>query len=139
MNTPNEGMLVKLSEIDETVADRSDDIRGRKVIDAAGEHLGKVKDLLIDEEENRVRFIEVASGGFLGIGQDTVLIPVDAITAIDDDDVRIDQSRQRVASAPTYDPDLVRERETYSQYLTYYGYPMWWGTGYNYPDYPNYR
>lgn len=139
MNTPNEGILVRLSEIDETVAERDHDIRGRKVIDQGGEEIGKVKDLLIDEDEKRVRFIEVASGGFLGIGQDTVLIPVDAIISIADDEVRIDQSRHSVAGSPGYDPDLMRERDSYSEYLTYYGYPMWWGAGYQYPDYPHYR
>ncbi|UNK71455.1 PRC-barrel domain-containing protein [Microbacterium sp. H1-D42] len=141
MDASSSGTLIKLSETDETVADRADDIRGRKVKDSAGEDLGKVKDLLIDQDENRVRFMEVASGGFLGIGQDTSLIPIDAITAIAEDEVRIDQTRTEVAGAPAYDPDLVRERQrdTYGEYLSYYGYPLWWGPDYAYPDYPLYR
>lgn len=139
MDTPETGTLVKLSEIDETVADRDDDIRGRDVRDRDRADLGKVKDLLVDERENKVRFIEVASGGFLGIGQDTSLIPVDAITAVTDDEVRIDQTRDVVAGAPAYDPDLVREREGYGTYLSYYGYGGWWAPGYQYPDYPLYR
>lgn len=139
MNTSDTGTLLALSESGETVAENDLDIRGRAVKDSGGNDLGKVKDLLIDEHERRVRFIEVASGGFLGIGQDTAFIPVDAIVAITEDEVRIDQTRERVAAAPTYDPALVRERDTYSEYLSYYGYPMWWGAGYQYPDYPLYR
>lgn len=139
MNNPEPGTLVKLSEIDETIAGRDDDIRGRTVKDVDGEDLGTVKDLLVDEAEKRVRFLEVASGGFLGIGQDTSLIPVDAISAITDDEVKIAQSRETVAGAPAYDPDLVREPDVYSGYLGYYGYGSWWTAGYQYPAFPYYR
>lgn len=139
MDTPKTGTLLKLSEIDETVASPDNDIHGRHVRDRHGVDLGKVKDLLVDEAENKVRFLEVASGGFLGIGQDTSLIPVDAITDITDDEVRIDQTRDVVAGAPAYDPDLVRERDGYGEYLGYYGYGAWWAPGYQYPGFPYYR
>ncbi|SDL16006.1 Sporulation protein YlmC, PRC-barrel domain family [Cryobacterium psychrotolerans] len=139
METSDTGLLVKLSETDETVANRDEDIRERDVKDKDGADIGKVKDLLVDETERRVRFIEVASGGFLGIGQDKTFIPVDAITSITGDEVWIDQTREHVAGAPAYDPDLVRERETYGSILGYYGYGPFWGPDYRYPDYPTYR
>lgn len=139
MDTQDVGTLLKLSELDETVANPDDDIRGREVKDRDGEDVGKVKDLLIDQSENRVRFLEVASGGFLGIAQDTSLIPVDAVTSITDDEVRIDRNRSDVAGAPVYDPELVQEREDYNTFLNYYGYGAWWGPDYNYPDYPYFR
>ena len=104
MNNPEPGTLVKLSEIDETIAGRDDDIRGRTVKDVDGEDLGTVKDLLVDEAEKRVRFLEVASGGFLGIGQDTSLIPVDAISAITDDEVKIAQSRETASPGAQGEP-----------------------------------
>lgn len=139
MATSDTGTLVKLGDTDETVANPDDDIRGRDVKDVNGTDLGKVKALLVDQDEGRVRIIEVASGGFLGIGQDRTFIPVDAITAVTDDEVRIDQSRERVAGAPTYDPDLVQERETYGGVYDYYGYAPFWGPAYTYPNYPYYR
>ncbi len=127
MDTPKTGILVKLSEIDQTVANPYEDIRRRAVKDRNGDDIGEVRDLLVDQSENRVRFLEVASGGFLGIGQDTSLIPVDAITSINDEEVRIDQTRDYLAGAPAYDPELVRERDYYSSHLGYYGYAPWWG------------
>ncbi len=139
MNASTPGTLIKLSETEEVVRRPDEDIRGRDVRDRAGQDLGKIKDLLVDAEEDRVRFIEVASGGFLGIGQDTTLIPVDAITAITDDEVRIDQIRDHVAGAPSYDPDLVRQRENYEGFLDYYGVMPFWGGGYLYPAFPYYR
>ena len=138
-DTSDTGTLVRLSETDQTVADREEDIRGRDVRDRNGDDLGKVKDLLIDGTERRVRFLDVVSGGFLGIGQDMTLIPVDAITAITEDEVRIGQTRENVADAPAYDPELVRERDTYGGVLGYYGYGPFWGSDYRYPDYPHYR
>jgi CBS domain-containing protein/sporulation protein YlmC with PRC-barrel domain len=103
----------------------------------AGEDLGKVDDLFIDEREQKVRFLEVASGGFLGLGATKFLLPVDAITRITDDAVYINQSRERVAGAPHYDPTLVEERYM-SDVYSHYGYPPYWGPNYRYPPYPYY-
>jgi sporulation protein YlmC with PRC-barrel domain len=58
--------LVRLSDTELTMADGADDIRGRDVVDISGEELGEVDDLLIDDGERKVRFLEVASGGFPG-------------------------------------------------------------------------
>ena len=139
METPDSGTLIRLSDSGETVANAAQDIRDRHVKDKDGEDIGKVSDLLVDDTEHKVRFLEVASGGFLGIGREKTFIPVDAITAITDDEVRIDQTRSHIAGSPLYDPSLVRERETYGSILEYYGYVPYWTPGYQYPNYPNYR
>jgi sporulation protein YlmC with PRC-barrel domain len=131
------GKLVKLGDTDQTVARGDEDIRGRKVKDKNGEDLGEVDDLLVDVRENRVRFLEVASGGLLGLGATKSFIPVDAITDIAED-VHIDQTREHVAGAPVYDPDLVDDRSFYEDVYGYYGYPPFWGAGYVYPRYPYY-
>lgn len=137
-DTAHTDRLIKLSDTDETVAHSDEDIRGHTVKDTNGEDIGKVSDLLIDQAERKVRLIEVASGGFLGIGQDTTFIPVDAITGITDNEVRLQQTRERVASAPVYDPDLVAERDTYTGIFDYYGYGGYWVPRYEYPAYPHY-
>lgn len=139
METPETGMLIRLGDSDETVANAADDIRDRHVKDKDGEDLGKVSDLLVDTTEHKVRLIEVASGGFLGIGREKTYLPVDAITAITDDEVRIDQTRSHIAGSPAYDPALVQVRDTYGSIQDYYGYSPYWGPDYRYPDYPNYR
>jgi CBS domain-containing protein/sporulation protein YlmC with PRC-barrel domain len=129
--------LVRLSDTNLTLGDWAEDIRGRKILDMAGEDLGKVDDLFIDEREQKVRFLEVASGGFLGLGATKFLLPVDAITRITDDAVYINQSREHVAGAPHYDPTLVEERYM-SDVYSHYGYPPYWGPNYRYPPYPYY-
>jgi hypothetical protein len=72
------------------------------------------------------------------MGGDTVLIPVDAITRINDDQVSIDQTREHVAGAPRYDPTLVADRDYWGGIYGYYGYAPYWGPGYIYPGYPYY-
>lgn len=128
--------LVKLGQTDLTVEDPREDVRGRKVLDRDGEELGRVHGLMIDDRENKVRFLEVSGGGFLGIGDHTVLIPVDAITKIDDEHVHVDQTRQHVAGGPKYDPDLAKYPDYWLGYYGYYGVSPFWAPGYMYPGYP---
>jgi sporulation protein YlmC with PRC-barrel domain len=129
--------LVRLSDTNLTLADGAEDIRGLKVLDMSGEEVGSVNDSFIDEQERKVRFLEVSSGGFLGLGATKFLLPVDAITRISVDVVHINQSRERVAGAPQYDPTLVEERYV-SDVYSHYGYPPYWGPDYHYPPYPYY-
>lgn len=131
------GKLVKLSDSAQTVANPDEDIRDRNVKDKDGEDLGRVNDLLIDDVQNKVRFMEVGSGGFLGLGEHKSFIPIDAITRIDED-VHIDQTREYVAKAPAYDPDLVDQSSYYEDVYGYYGYPPYWGATYTYPGFPYY-
>ncbi|MGH7510684.1 MAG: PRC-barrel domain-containing protein [Gemmatimonadales bacterium] len=128
--------LHRLKDSDLKLADPAADIRGRKVIDVSGEEIGKVDDLLIDDEERKVRFLEVASGGVLGIGETKFLMPVEAVAQITSDEVAINHSRTRVAGAPRYDPNLM-ERPHLKDIYGYYGYSTpFWIPGYNYPRYP---
>jgi sporulation protein YlmC with PRC-barrel domain len=134
--------LLRLSDTALTVADPAEDVRGRKVIDKNGETIGEVSDLIVDDRETRVRFLEVASGGLFGLGRQKSLIPVDAITRTSDDAVYINQTRQRISEAPPYDPDLIHEdvgdESYYGHVYRHYGYPPYWGPGYVYPPYPHY-
>jgi sporulation protein YlmC with PRC-barrel domain len=126
--------LRRLCDTELTVADPAEDIRDRKVVDRDGEELGEVNDLLIDDRDQRVRFLEVASGGFLGIGQTKFLLP-------SEDTVYVNQTRQHIAGAPAYDPDLIHEdvgEGYYGDVYRHYGYPPYWGPGYTYPPYPYY-
>jgi len=135
METTSTTTLCKLSDSNMKLANESDDIRGRKVVDIDGEDVGKVDDLFIDDHDKRVRFIQIASGGFLGMGETKFLIPVDAIRRIDSETVHIDRSRQHVAEAPRYDPAIV-DQSYYENVYNYYGYTPYWAPGYTYPQSP---
>jgi hypothetical protein len=115
--------LVRLRDIDQTVSSSDEDIRGRMAKDKNGRDLGTIEGLLIDQAERKVRFLEVGSGGFLGLGESKSLIPVEAITRMTPDAVYIGHTLEHVAGAPRYDPDLVKTRLDYFFNLyPYYGY-----------------
>ncbi len=138
METTNTGTLVKLGDTDLTVSDPREDIRGRTVVDRNGEEIGHVDALLIDDQERKVRFLQIASGGILGIGEQKFLVPVDAVTRVGPDRVVVDQTGKHIAGSPKYDPDLTYDQSYYTDLYGYYGYPPYWGAGYTYPAYPYY-
>lgn len=127
-------ILVRMSDSDLTVPDEQE-IRGRRVVDPDGHRLGTVDDLLVDEGEKHVRFLEVSSGGFLGMGQEKVLIPVEAVTDIDDE-VHVSTTRAHVEGSPGYDPEvaLATPLDYFGGLYGYYGIGPYWGQGYVYPS-----
>lgn len=127
--------ILRLSDSGLTPASAEQDIRGRKVIDSDGRDVGVVDELMIDDAENKVRFLRVEAGGFLGIGGRKFLVPVDAIQKIDADRVQIGCSCEQLKDAPAYDPDLISEAEILKLY-GYYGMPPFWAPGYAYPLFP---
>jgi sporulation protein YlmC with PRC-barrel domain len=133
MTSNGNATLYTLGDRGQTVDGSANDVRGRDVKDSDGGGIGKVADLLIDDRDEKVRFLLVEHGGFLGFGETKTLIPVDAITKITESEVFIDQSRDRVAAAPGYDPDLVDDRPYHARIYDYYGYAPYWGQAYLYP------
>ena len=129
--------LSRLGDHDMTVSSTDEDIRGRAVKDKDGKDVGRIEGLMVDDAEQKVRFMEVATGGFLGLGESKTLIPVEAITRITADDVHISHTREHVAGAPPYDPKLTLQRDAnyWSGLYPYYGYGvtapwvMSWPTG----------
>jgi sporulation protein YlmC with PRC-barrel domain len=127
--------LHKLSDTHLTMAHGAEDIRGRQVLDTAGESLGEIDDLFVDEAEQKVRLLQVMSGGFLGLGKTTFLIPVEAIQRITNEAIYICQTRECVAGAPRYEPALVEKRHLCEVY-SYYGYVPFWEPAYPEPQPP---
>lgn len=130
--------IEKLSDSQLTLADPAEDIRGRTVLDNAKNEIGDVEELMIDDDEGKVRFLQVGAGGFLGLGEKKFLVPVDAITDIDAKQVHVDQSRDRITGGPEYDPSMVREEDYWTGAYGYYGYTPFWTAGYGYPAFPYY-
>jgi sporulation protein YlmC with PRC-barrel domain len=132
--------LRRLRDSGEMIANAHEDVRGRKVLDNAGNHIGTVDGLMIDEDKKKVRFLQVECGGFLGLGATHLMIPVDVITSVSDDVVTIDRHREHLHGAPRYDPTLIKEMDGgfWGDIYGYYGSRPYWGTGYVDPPYPYY-
>lgn len=131
-------VLRVLGESGKTVADPRADIRGLTVVDSAGEDIGTVEDLLVDDEEERVRFLRVGAGGFLGIGREHLLVPVEAVVDIADERVTVSRERARLGDAPGYDPELAESYDAgyYGALYGWWGFTPFWNPGYIHPGYP---
>ncbi|TFV57715.1 PRC-barrel domain containing protein [Geodermatophilus sp. DF01-2] len=130
------GRLVRLSETGRTVAEPAADVRGRTAVDSEGQEIGTVDDLLVDDREERVRFLRVGAGGFLGIGKEHYLVPVEAVEAVEPDRVRIGRDRAALSDVPGYDPELAEDPAYYAGVYGWWGFGPYWAPGYVYPPYP---
>jgi sporulation protein YlmC with PRC-barrel domain len=130
--------LARLSETGLVLANDNEDIRGREVVDRHGKKIGLVADLFIDEQERRIRMIQIKAGGFLGLGERHFLLPGDAITEVTKAEVHIDATLEWVIGSPAYDPHLIvaPEADPWGSYYGYYGVSPYWGSGYVYPGFP---
>ncbi|MEO8205557.1 MAG: PRC-barrel domain-containing protein [Chthoniobacterales bacterium] len=80
-----------------------DETVGKKIINRQGETLGRVSDTAIDIEHARCVGLLVSSGGFLGIGSHTVLVPAGALTQGPDSRILyLDMSKEKFRNAPSF-------------------------------------
>jgi sporulation protein YlmC with PRC-barrel domain len=84
----------------------ADTLEGDRVVNAAGEDLGKIRDIMIDVPSGQVAYAVLSSGGMLGIGDRLFAVPWSAM-ALDADRhcFVLDVGRERLKSAPGFDKD----------------------------------
>ena len=116
--------LVKLSESEDIhVQELWQDIRELDVYDINGEQIGPVEDLYAEREAYRPRFLDVAAGGFLGIGKKHFLIPVEEVSRdVGEEQVTVNQSKDKVVGSPDFDPDEVPKADVQRAMYAYYGH-----------------
>lgn len=122
--------LVDITQTAWAVSAEATDVRGFHVLDRHGEDVGTVDHLLIDATSHHVRLLAVGSGGFLGLGRSSRLVPVEAVTALDHSEatITIDTTRQAVDETPVYDPTLEPLPSGWDSYRDPYGLSPLGGT-----------
>ena len=82
----------------------ADTLEGDKVVNAKGEDLGTIEDIMIDVQRGRVAYAVMSCGGFAGLGGKLFAIPWSALTL---DANRhcfvLDADRERFEKAPGFD------------------------------------
>ncbi len=91
--------------------------RGRKVLDIDGDEVGTLEELYVYEDVPAVHLLEVAGASR------RFLIPVDAVTAVGEDGVSIEQSKDAVLGSPEFGPKDAPGPEASCAVYDYYGYP----------------
>jgi PRC-barrel domain len=107
-------------------------VEGTGVYDSNGTYIGAVKRLMIDKVTGRVAYVEMSFGGFLGLVEDTHIIPWDALTYDTHmQGYRTSITEDQVRGAPAFyrDPNWdwsnrERERELHD----HYGVRYYWGS-----------
>lgn len=81
-------------------------LEGDKVVNPSGEHLGEIKDIMLDLESGKIDYFIIEFGGFLGIGVKYFAIPL-RLLILDASNKRFifNQSRQVLENAPGFDMD----------------------------------
>ena len=132
-STHNPATLYALGDRGKKIDGSANDIRGLEVKDKDGHAIGRVVELFLDDREQKIRLMLVEHGGFFGFGDTKTLIPVEDDVRITEHAVFITQSREKVASAPGYSPDLIEDRPHHDDIYSYYGYAPYWHQTYPYP------
>jgi hypothetical protein len=126
MTADRAGRLLTLGDTDRPMHDPPGDIRGRWVIDPNGDEIGHIDALLVDDQAREVRFLRIASSGSPTGGLRKILLPVEAVTDVDDEQVQIDQTGELVAGSPHYDPQGSYDHDYYQALYRYYGFTPYW-------------
>lgn len=81
-------------------------IMSDKVHNETGEHLGEIKDIMIDLTTGKIDYFVIEFGGFLGIGIKYFAIPFGLLRVDPDKKVFLfDQSKEMLRKAPGFDID----------------------------------
>jgi sporulation protein YlmC with PRC-barrel domain len=81
-------------------------IEGDKVVNPGGEHLGEIKDIMLDMESGKIDYFVIEFGGFLGLGVKYFAIPFELLK-LDAPNKRFifEQAREILEKAPGFDMD----------------------------------
>ncbi len=107
-------------------------IIGNKVMNASGEQLGNIKELMIDLDDGQIAYAVLSFGGFLGLGDKLFAIPWEALTINSEDHtITLDVDKEVLKDAPGFDKDHWPDNAQYEagwllDIYEYYGYSPYW-------------
>ena len=114
----------------------AENVQGFAVRDINDESVGRVEDLVIDSEAGRVRFLDIADDGILGLGfgRDHHLVPVDVVQDVAGDTVFLKTTHDLVDLAPQ---GALRDAVQVDQVLRHFGCTPFWSSDYRAPEWTN--
>jgi sporulation protein YlmC with PRC-barrel domain len=81
-------------------------LKNEKVVNAAGEDLGKMAEYLIDLKSGRIAYCVLSFGGFLGMGDKLFAVPWSALTLDTEKKCFVlNVDKERLKNAPGFDKD----------------------------------
>jgi hypothetical protein len=98
------------------------ELRQKQILDSGSRSVGQVANLYVDEDRE-LRFVDVATSGFMRLRTKHHLVPVEAINEEGTGSITLAVDQQVVESAPTYaDPHAGPDEELQRLTREHYGY-----------------
>ncbi|MBF0375018.1 MAG: PRC-barrel domain-containing protein [Alphaproteobacteria bacterium] len=118
---------------------RPSQMRGAVVVSQNGQEVGEIDHVMIDTAHGQVAYVLLARGGFLGMGEEWVPIPLAAMKwNLDQDTYRVTASAEAIEAAPALNrddlPHSVRATQLSSLYQRYGLTPYWRAGGEAMPE-----
>jgi sporulation protein YlmC with PRC-barrel domain len=84
-----------------TEANKASNLVGMNVRNLANENLGRIHDMVVDLETGRIAYVILSVGGFLGIGDREIAVPLKAFqVSTNRDHLILNADRERIRNAP---------------------------------------
>jgi sporulation protein YlmC with PRC-barrel domain len=84
----------------------SGSLSGTKVVNTAGEDLGKIEDFMINVRDGQIEYGVLSFGGFMGIGDKLHAIPWASLQVNEtNEEFVLDVPKERLEAAPGFDKD----------------------------------
>ena len=103
---------------------------GDNVVNAEGEDLGEVKEVMLDLDAGQVAYVVISFGGFLGLGEKLFAFPWGALRLDPDQEVFVlNVEREQLEEAPGFDEDnwpKTEDRDYVMRIYKYYSYEPYW-------------
>ena len=109
--------LVRLEDFQGELEEPWQDVQGVKVFDKNGDEVGTVEDLYVYADAEAAHLLKVTGD------DDTILIPVDAVTNASKEGVNIEQDKDLILGAPKFDSKDVPDSDTSRAAYAHFGYP----------------
>lgn len=109
---------------------KASNIIGTDVVNAKGDNLGEIKEVVIDPASGRVAYAVVAFGGFLSMGEKLFAIPFSTFKYdVENNKYLLNVTKERLEKAPGFDADAwpLMTDETWNRevYKYYERTPYW--------------
>lgn len=105
---------VPVTELEHVVS--LDDITGTEVRSLKDERLGTVEDVVLHPEEGGIAYVVIGHGGFLGLGEETTMVPWDILEATPGfETLLLDAPPEALGNTPDVQIDRLAGRDAFAE------------------------
>ena len=98
------------------------ELRGHRVLDSRNREVGDVVGLYVDRDERKLRYLQVVTAGFMGLGKNHYLVPFEGVDDETPGAVKLRHAQETIESSPTFDPHTLPTDDYQADIRKHYGY-----------------